>query len=155
MKKLLLVALFLLVMGAGVFFIGGMGDEPLRVDIATTKKVSDGSMDIYFTISNRTARHCYFFAYPQILSNGRWLLDDGAGKPIGTTQQLSARASRNLFVRASEEAGMRRLQIKYQLAKSPRREKIEKLLQKIHFGPLPYDSELREFTTPPFEPGPR
>ena len=155
MKKLLFVAVLILAVAAGTFFINRMGNEPLRVDIARTMQMPDGSMNIYFTVSNRTAQPRDFLAYAQILSNGRWVLDDRAGKPIGTIERLPGETGRGSVARASDRPGPRRLQIKYDPAKSPGREKIDKLLQKIHLGPLPFSSELREFTTPPFNLPPR
>ena len=150
-RKLFALALIVLSAGAGVYFFGLRADEALHAEINRTLRMSDGSVNIFFSITNQSYRSGHFIAYPQILTNGQWLLDDSAGKPIGTGGSLPAYASLTPFVRASSRPGSRRLQIRYQLAKSPGREKCDQLLQKIHMGPIPYRSQPREITTPPFE----
>jgi hypothetical protein len=150
-KRLFLVALILLGVGVGILVISEQEAAPMRVEIIQTMKVADDKLMISCLVSNHTGRAGYLLAYPQILSGDRWVLDDAAGKPIGTHNGLSADGISQFFVHVSDRPGPRCLQIRYDIGKSPRREKIDQLLKKIHLGPLPVRQELREFITPPFE----
>ena len=155
MKELLLVVLILLGVVLALFFVDTTPRVPLAVSIAGTTNVAGGGVDIYFTVSNKTAQVCIFWTYPQALSDAVWFTSVEDRAAFGGTKGLVAHANSEQIIYTCRNATVTRLQIRYQLVETPRQKMINDFFEKFHFGRFYDHRPVYELTTPPFDLPPR
>lgn len=112
-KQLLVVALLIFVVAAGMFFIGRTSDAPPLVRVTGVTNRTDGGAVVHFAISNQLSRRYQFFALPQILSNSVWGTSAEHRSQYGGTHWLHARTNYHYVVYLDEDVAVMRLQITY------------------------------------------
>jgi hypothetical protein len=154
-KKLFLVVLILLVVGARMFFVAQSSSVPLDVHILGATNYADGSTDIYFDVSNRTSRDCHYFFESQVLSNGVWIPSYEGYFPFSKMDFLHGHAKDFNAAFTRQNTGVMRLRVEYRLRRSAVLYAIDDWAanhdRRSPFGNPP----PKEFTTPPFELPPR
>jgi hypothetical protein len=149
-KKLFLVVLILLGVGAGMFFVGGTPGAPLVIRLTGVTNKSDGSMIVSLLVSNRAHRAFRYYLDLQALSNGAWAevpvwnwepYVPHSGLAVGETEQ---------FVMTCRQAGAIRFSGDYLLDGRLWERWIDELRYKLN-PTGDYKPNWRYFETPTFE----
>jgi hypothetical protein len=154
-KKLLAVALILILAVAAFLFLDTTTRGPLDMRITGMTNQEQGGVNIYFSVSNRTPRNYCFFTYPQTLSNGVWFASVDDHAPFGGVQGVRAHVHSEQIVYTFRNAGTMRLQLTAWPETKPWPKWMSGLLKQFHLQQFISEKTRREFDTPPFELPPR
>jgi len=154
MKKFSLIPLVLLLVAA-FFFFTLPRRVPLHIRLTGMTNQEDGGVNIYFTVSNQTARSYCFFTYPQALSNGLWFTSVDDRATFGGTRGLHGKATSEQVVHTYRNAGTMRLQVTVWSPEKPWPNWFSAFLRRIRLQQYFNDKLRRELDSTPFDLPPR
>ena len=131
-------------------FLTATQRKPLDLRVTGMTNQEQGGVNIYFSVSNRTAREYYFFTYPQALSNGVWFTSVDDRAPFGGVQGVRSHVRSDQIVYTFRNAGTVRLQVTAWPEPKPWPKWLSGFLKQFH-RPQYLNRARRELNTPPFE----
>lgn len=149
-KNLFAVALVLLIATSALLFIDTTTRVPLDVRI-TGMTNQEAGVNIYFSVSNRTARDYRFHTYPQAFSNGVWFTSVDDRAPFAGLQGVRGHVQAEHIVYTFRDDGIMRLQVTAWPLRKPWPKWINGLLKQFHLQRFINNQARRELDTPPFE----
>jgi hypothetical protein len=150
MQRLLLVALPVLAVAAGMFFVGTTPPvPPLAVGVVGVTNREIGGLVITVLVTNLTSRRFLFDATVLMDSNGFWSSANSDYCTGGDFAYAEPRGITQTTVKTHETPAVVRFRVQYWRLQTAREQRLDEFWQKLGLHAAPVDRDGQIMTTDP------